>query len=282
MEISKKLAFLFVVITTLFMGCDSLSLDETVDDYPVFIERIPLADLQNMNKQYHDNNNGLICSTLNEYGYTGFSRVLFPNNINPCLNREEVKEELEFREDLLDQVKRQISSNMEYTGVVNSEQLTVKEIISLDGCTICEGPNINNVPLQWKFTFEPQFVEGIQVEGTELVVYLDANGVNRIWGNWYQIKDSGFIEFGSNNALKEVVGLKLRYANMQNQIFEQEITEDHVLENPSLKYSLIGIEEGMEIHKVWIVNITQEKTDTIRWQVYMSTINGEVLNIKVL
>lgn len=282
MEISKKLAFLFVVVTTLFMGCDSLSLDETVNDYPVFIERIPLADLQIMNEQYHGNNNGLICSTLNEYGYTGFSRVLFPNNINPCLNREEVKEELEFQEDLPHQVKKQLSNNMEYTGVVNSEQLTVKEIISLDGCTICEGPNINNVPLQWKFTFEPQFVEGIQVEGTELVVYLDANGVNRIWGNWYQIKDPGFIEFGSNNALKEVVGLKLRYANMRNQIFEQEITEEHVLENPSLKYSQIEIEEGMEIHKVWIVNITQENTDTIRWQVYLSTINGEVLNIKVL
>lgn len=282
MEFSKKLICLFIVATTLFWGCESLSLDEKVEDYPVFIKRIPISDLQTMNEQYHEKNNGLICSTLNEYGYTGFSRVLFPNDVNPCLNRNQIKEEQEFRSDLIEEVKSQLSDNSEYTGVINSEELIIKEIISLDGCTICEGPNINNVPLQWKFTFQPQFVNGIEVESTELVAYLDVNGINRIWGNWYQITDPGFIEFGSNNALKEVVGLKLEYVNSKNQMFEQEILAEHILEKPSLKYSPIKTEEGIEIHKVWIVNIIQENTDTIRWQVYLSTISGEILNIREL
>jgi hypothetical protein len=279
---SKNWIFLFLVATTLIWGCDSLSLDENEGDYPVIIEEIPLDELQSRNNQYHQKNKGLICSTLNEYGYTGFSRVLFPNGINPCLTREKVNQELPYQEDLLTQVQFQISNNSEYTGIQDTDQLIVREIISLDGCTVCEGPDINNVPLQWKFTFEPQIVNEIEVLGTELVVYIDINGVNRIWGNWFKVIDPGFIEFGSNNAKKDVIGLKLRYTNNQNQILEQDVLESQVLDNPKLKYSTIETEKGLEIHKVWVVSILQENTDEVRWEVLLSTVTGFILEVNEL
>jgi len=282
MAISKNWAYLFLVVTTSLLGCETLSLEEKHSDYPVLLEKIPLAELQTRNDQYYENNNGLICSTLNEYGLTGFSRVLFPNDINPCLNRPQKKEELNYRNDLLEEAKNQLFRNSEYTGVIDIDELRTKEIISLDGCTICEGPDINNVPLQWKFTFEPQLINGIEVEQTEIVVYLDENGVNRIWGNWYNIEDPGFIEFGSNTAKNDVLGLKLRYSNERNQIFEQEVLTNQILEDPVLKYTAINTNQGLEIHKVWIVSVLQENSDEVRWRIRFSTVTGEMLDIELM
>ena len=282
MVIRKELAYLLLIFGAFYVGCESLSTVDVNDDYPVFIKRLEMNELRVLNDVYHQMNKGLICSTLNEYGLTGFSRVLFPNDINPCLNREIEKQELIYDDDFLNLVKLKLFENAAFTGTREIESLTLADITSLDGCTICEGPDINNVPLQWKFTFEPQQVNGIIVSGTEVVVYLDSNGINRIWGNWYPVVDPGFIEFGSSEAKKSVVGMKVRYANETNQIFEQEITEDHIFEAPELMYVAVNVDAGLEIHKVWILKVLQHNTSQIRWNIFFSTITGEVLEVKLL
>lgn len=280
--IIKKHAFLLLLALTLFFGCDSLSQEEKVEDYPVFIEQIAPSNLETLNERYHQGNNGLICSTLNEYGFTGFSRVLFPNGVNPCLERKELKQELPYSNNLLLQTKWQLVENSAYTGVTNISELVTKEIISLDGCTICEGKDINNVPLQWKFTFQPQYKNNIEVVGSEIVVYVDAQGVNRIWGNWYPAVDPGFIEFGSISAVEKMIGKRLSYADEDNQVFELVILKEHIAGNPELRFVTIDVNEGMEIHKVWVINILKEDENELRWQSYISTITGEILDVRLL
>ena len=282
MVIRKELAYLFLFFGAFYIGCESLSPVDVNEDYPVFIERLEINELRVLNDVYHQMNKGLICSTLNEYGFTGFSRVLFPNDVNPCLNREEEKQELPYNDEFLELVKLKLIENAAFTGIRDIENLTLTEITSLYGCTICEGPDINNVPLQWKFTFEPQQLNGIIVSGTEVVVYLGSNGVNRIWGNWYQVVDPGFIEFGSSEAKNSVVGMKVRYANEKNQIFEQEITEAHIVEAPELRYVGVKVDDGLEIHKVWILKVLQHNSSQIRWNIFFSTVTGEVLEVKML
>ncbi len=264
-------------------GCSSLSPEETEEDkYPVFFPKLLAEDLTVLNEEYHRENENLICSTLNQYGFTGFSRVLFPNNENPCLSRTEIKTELPFSNGLVTKAKHALVKNAKYTGVSNSDELIVSEIISLDGCTICEGPNINNVPLQWKVTFRPQIYKGVEVLDTEIVVYVDANGVNRIWGNWYEVADPGFIEVGSNSAKEAIVGLKLRYANEMNQIFEQQIAADHMPDTPVLNFGAIKVDNGIELHKIWVVDVYLENTNEIKWKVYVSTQTGKVLDSELL
>ena len=280
--IRKELTYLILFLFAFQTGCESLSPDDIYEGYPVFIERMELSDLQALNDSYHQRNNGLICSTLNEYGLTGFSRVLFPNDINPCFNRIEVNRELPFDESFVEMVKLKLVENAEFTGVSEKVSLVLKEITSLDGCTICEGPDINNVPLQWKFTFEPQELNDIEITGTDVVVYLDSNGINRIWGSWYPVIDPGFIEFGSNKAKSSVIGTKVRYANKTNQVFEQEIAMEHISGEPKLKFVPVKVEEGLEIHKAWVFKVLQEHTTQIRWEIMLSTIDGEVLEVKLL
>lgn len=280
--IKKYLAYLFFVFSTLFLGCESLSPEEKSKIYPVLIERVDQEALKALNEQYHSDNDGLICSTLNEYALTGFSRILFQNDENPCLNRVEIKKEVQFESRFLEVAKQSLLKNSTFTGVTEIESLTTSEIIPLDGCTVCEGPDINNVPLEWKFEFESQEVNGIKVLDTRIVVYMDANGVNRIWGNWYEVTDPGFVEYGSNHAKEVVTGLKLRYANEQNHIFEQVVTLQHLKKEPELVFSPIEVEKGLEIHKVWEVEIVQQNSGIVTWKVYISTINGKVVGTTLL
>lgn len=279
--IRKEIIYLFIFFTACLWGCDSLSIDEKVDEYPVIIERLTISDLQVLNQKYHEKNNNLICSTLNEYGFTGYSRVLFPDNVNPCLSRNELKKEIPFSNSLLYLAKEVLEENAEYTGVEVTESLVLEDITSLNGCTICEG-DINSVPLQWKFTFQPQVINDIEVMDSEILVYMDMNGVNRIWGNWFPVTDPGFVEFGSVAAKEKALGMKVRYANAKNQIFEQEIAQEHLSGEPELKFVPIEIEERLEIHKAWVFNVLQENTQEVRWNIFISTVTGDVLKVKLL
>ncbi|MBO6621495.1 MAG: hypothetical protein JJ892_01285 [Balneola sp.] len=279
--IRNKVAYLFICFTAILPGCESLSLNDKVDEYPVIIERLNISDLEILNQKYHEKNNKQICSTLNEYGFTGYSRVLFPDNVNPCLNRNELKQEIPFNNDLLIQGKQILKENSEFTGVESTESLVLKDITSLNGCTICEG-DINSVPLQWKFTFQPQVINDIEVMDSEILVYMDKNGVNRIWGNWFPVTDPGFVDFGSVAAKEKTLGMKVRYADSMNRVFEQHITENHISGEIELKFVAIQIDERLEVHKVWVFNILQENTEDVRWNIFISTVSGEVLKVKLL
>ncbi len=277
----KFIAILFFAVS--FSACETISDSEDPKDYPAFIPELERATLNSLNEQYHSTNNGQICSPLNEYGFTGFSRILFPSDENPCLSRKETLVELPFSESILEIARQSLVFNSQFTGVENVSDLQIEEIISLDGCTICEGPDINNVPLQWKITFSSQKVNDIPVSGSSIAVYQDVNGVNRIWGNWYKdIVDPGFVIVGSKAAREKLIGERLRYRNEQNQILEQEIYEEHIDEKPQLFYQLIKRNDGAEIHKVWKLFVYQNGTKTKKWEINISTISGDILSVETI
>lgn len=280
--IKKPFTLLIFGFLTMLLACDSLSVEDKNEDYPVLIKRVDLETLKSLNDEYHQNNNGLICSTLNEYALTGYSRILFLNDENPCLSRTELKKEVQYQNRFDDVAKQSLLQNSKFTGTTEASKLVISQITPLKGCTICEGPDIDNVPLQWKFEFEPQKINNIEVSNTKITVYMDANGVNRIWGNWYNVIDPGFVEFGTNHVKEYLIGLKLRYANEQNQIFEQIVSKEHIQGEPELRFTAIDVEEGMEIHKAWEVNILLQNTDSIKWKVYVSTVSGTIIDTTLL
>lgn len=157
-----------------------------IPDYPITISPLGLLELDELNRTYHERNQQKICSTLNEYGYTGFSRILFPNDLNPCAGRVPVAVELANPDPHLEEAIFAIGYNKAFTNVSDVNKLELSEALPLYGCTICEGPETNSVPIEWKFTFAPQKFNGVEVSGSEITVFVDANGVNRIWGNWFE------------------------------------------------------------------------------------------------
>jgi hypothetical protein len=179
----KKHSILYFL---LFMaaGCDVFNFDEEAPIYPTQLDKLEMDELVSLNEKFQSANDK-ICSTLNEYGLTGYSTVLFEGESGPCSNREPVRIELTEPDTLLLHAAETVVLNSEYTGVSDIEDLSLKEMEPLRGCIICEGPETDSRILEWKFIFQEQEINGIKVYDSTITVIVDANGVNRIWGNWY-------------------------------------------------------------------------------------------------
>jgi hypothetical protein len=70
----KHLFITFILIA--FYGCDVFNIDENAAVYPSKLAKLEMEELIELNQKFQTQNDN-ICSTLNEYGLTGYSTVLF-------------------------------------------------------------------------------------------------------------------------------------------------------------------------------------------------------------
>lgn len=262
----------------LIIGCGLVSLDEEgLEIYPTKITKLDADSLLERNRQYHLSNNNQICSTLNEYGFTGFSRVLFTDNINPCLNREIVRVEMNNPDTLITYTKKVLVENVIYTNVEDSSELRVNEFIPLFGCTICEGPDINNVPIEWKISFKKQEIDSLTVEETEITVFIDADGVNRIWGNWYRdFFNPERPNIPVDEAKKSLIGTEFEIeANGVKTSFI--ITEELLSESIQPVIKPTKREDKLELRKAWKFNIKHPQIPELSWFLYIDVMDASFL-----
>lgn len=248
--------------------------------YPKRIEQLDFADLQKLNTRYHEENNGYLCSTLNEYGFTGFSRVLFPGNQNPCLNKEVVRIELTNADSLVTLAKKSLLKNKEFTQVGDTTGLELSEVLNLYGCTICEGPDVNSVPIELKITFAPQKIQDTEVSDSEITVFVDARGVNRIWGNWYpDFEVNGLLNIGYNTAKSKLVGLKLdlNKGTEGSEIFT--VSEENLKGKPVFQFVPLEKDGVLELRKAWKVFIEYPDTEYIGWFAFVDIMDGSILRV---
>ena len=267
---------LFCIVSISIWGCKVVSGEEPVP-YPKVYEEKSLDELTALNQEYQQRNEDKICSTLNEYGFTGFSRVLFPNDINPCLSRSAPKIELPFSDSIVEQARKKLIENKEFTNVNEVTKLEVVETLALNGCTICEGPDINNVPLEWKITFANQYQEDVEVRGTGITVHVDNTGVNRIWGNWFDVADPGLPVIGYLEAQQKFIGRTLSYENESGGIVDQNIEASDMKVIPDMIFLPIKTADGLELRKCWRIPISKRNTEVIKWTGFVDIIAGEVV-----
>ncbi len=279
MSNNKLLALLIIAFGVLGLSCTLVSLEEDVVVYPTVIEPLSISALQQKNSEYQQLNNDHICSTLNEYGYTGFSRVLFPNDINPCLDREIVRIELTNTDTLEAFAQDILYKNRLFTGVLDTTGLEIIESVPLFGCTICEGPNINNVVIEWKVTFAAQQIEQVPLGDTEISVFLDAFGVNRIWGNWFNgfyNPDRPNLEADSARALligqeltTQTPNLNVSFTIQDGFVSSEELVEIRPYPNNG----------NLEMRKGYVFNIVNPELDEQRWEAFIDQMDGKILSI---
>tara|TARA_R110000868_G_scaffold304437_10_gene565134 strand:+ start:6041 stop:6847 length:807 start_codon:yes stop_codon:yes gene_type:complete len=262
------------------MSCDVLEVAD-FPEYPTKIESLPLEELVLLNQKYIEENEGYICSPLNEFGFTGFSRVLFPNDENPCLTRDVVRSELVYSDSLLDIVKRSLLRNAEYTNVTDTTALEVTEIIPLYGCTICEGQDENSVPLEYKFTFDVQKFEATEVRNSEITVVVDSIGVNRILGNWYpKFESPGLINIGYIDAQKIMIGWEINMEPLIGEKLVFIVEEEHLNEIPEFEYMPFINEQVLELRKTWKVPISYKDETFEGWYANVDVIDGLLLSVE--
>lgn len=279
----------YVIIIGLFVGaisCDLLIVEDENSGYPTLYSRYSKSELQEINQEYHVLNNGLLCSTLNEYGFTGYSEVLFEDDGNPCdrNNREVVRVEMNNTDTLLTAAKKSLLRNSVYTGVEDTSALILEEMHPIPGCTEnCGGPNQNLVNIEWMLVFEEQKVDSVKVPGTEISVVIDAKGVNRIWGNWYaDFKIPPFVNYGYLEVMEGIVGWEIDMRNYNDEAFIYTVQEEDVTERPVLMHKTSETGNGLEMRTCWAVPVKYQGKDFEGWMAYIDIKEGHLVELAAM
>lgn len=266
-------------------SCDLLTVKEDYEGYPTRYFPLERAELESLNEEYKGTNNGQLCSTLNEYGLTGFSEVLFKNGENPCerANRDVVRVEVDKTDTLLTAAKKIILKNSKYTGVGDTSRLNLKSMTPQPGCINCGRPDEYSANIEWKLTFKNQAIDTVEVLDTEITVFMDAEGVNRIWGNWYQdLLIPEFINYGYLEVQAGLVGWKIdmRAYSGEDEIYEVK-TED-ITERPrKVIIPLIDEADGtMEIRYCWALPINYSGENFDGWIAFIDIEEGFLVDLK--
>ncbi|MEX0721688.1 MAG: hypothetical protein WD059_13530 [Balneolaceae bacterium] len=273
---------LVIIVSVFISACNLLSVENrNFGDYPTLFPRLDISELEQMNSEYQSSNDGHICSTLNAFGFTGYSDILFPNGESLCLSRDIIRVEINFQDTLLRVAKEILINNSKYTGVEDSSKLQISEIMPLYGCTICDGPDVDNVPVEWKLTFAEQKIDSLTIEDTSITVFIDAGGVNRIWGNWYtDFNEPEFINYGYQQVQNGMVGWQIDMRNYTGQEIIYTIGETNLKQKPYLTYLPVEREEGLEIRKCWVVPVDYNSKEFDGWLAYVDVIDGILYKLK--
>lgn len=278
---------LLVVIALIVLGsisCNLLTAEDEPSEYPTIYPRLKMGELQELNIEYHQANDGRLCSTLNEYGFTGFSKILFEEDEqNPCdrANRTVVRIEMNNADTLVAAAKRSLLKNSIYTGVTDTSKLVLNEISPQPGCINCGSPDEYSANIEWGLTFENQVVDSMEVPGTEIIVFLDALGVNRIWGNWYpEFKVPEFVSFEYLDVQEGIVGWQIDMRNYTGEETIYTVQEQDVTERPYKVYLPVENEEGLQIRTCWAVPISNSTNENFKgWLAYVDIKEGFLVDL---
>lgn len=273
---AKNLGYIVLglALVVVLGACNLLTVDEDESDYPTRYPAYQLSELKERNAEYQLLNNGHICSTLNEYGFTGFSKILFEEGENPCerSNREVIQIEMNNTDTLATAAKKALLKNSVYTGVTDTSALQLLEMKPLEGCINCGLPNQQNLKIEWQLTFAEQQIDSMQVPGTRITVVIDAEGVNQIWGNWYDKQDINipdFIEYGYQDAMQIVTGTQVDMQSFtgEEQIYEIKFTD---LEEPAEQVIRpFKKPDKLELRLSWAISVDHSASDFEGWVAYV-------------
>lgn len=279
---AKKHLFITIFLIS-FYACDVFNIDEDAPVYPSQLSKLELGELIALNEKFQSQNNN-ICSTLNEYGLTGYSTVLFDGEAGPCLDREPVQIELAEPDTLLSIASEALISNSEFTGVSAVEDLVLLEMEPLRGCISCDDQSSEGKIIEWKFVFDNQKINGLEVYDSSVTVFVDANGVNRIWGNWFE---QPIIPLRASFLPEEIAdnleGQTLKW-NENGEEYQQTITADQ-LKLPEEKIIIpFENEENnkLELRVGWKIEVPSENTPFGGWVIIGDIINGRILEVDKL
>lgn len=266
-------------------ACDMLTISDDALEYPTVYSKIELGELQSLNEEYQELNNGRLCSTLNEYGFTGFSEILFIDGQNPCerVNREVIRVEMTNTDTLMSAAKRVLYKNREFTGIQDTNLLRLKSMSPQPGCINCGRPDEYSANIEWSLTFESQLIDSAEVLGTEITVFLDALGVNRIWGNWYSnFKVPDFVNFGYVDVKEEMAGMEIDLQGYTGVDSIYTVQAQDLQEIPTKVHYPIESNNGqdLKIRTCWAVPISYGIDETFPgWIAYVDIEEGILVDL---
>jgi hypothetical protein len=271
-------------VALVITSCDLLTVDEDAKSYPTVYSPLERSTVEEMNASYQAANNHHICSTLNVYGFTGFSELFFVDGESPCVNRPVVRIEMTNTDTLEQAAKKALLLNSAYTGVTDTTRLILTNMEPLPGCIICEGPSENRVNIEWKLTYANQRVDTVRVLDTEITVFIDAEGVNRIWGNWFtDFKIPEFVNYGYKDVESGMVGWQIDMRTYTGDESIYTVKAEDITQRPQkVHLQVVDKDTGnLELRTCWSVSIGYSENDAFAgWNAYIDTEEGFLVKLE--
>ncbi len=252
-------------------GCGALGPDGNTNDYPTRIDPLTLQQHVEYQAKLDSLKPGYFSSYLNDYGSLEIDRIsLHSNPTHDPIDDEAL---------MITRAKQALVHLSDFTGVHNITTLMVGESRGLLGCVICDGSDRQAANTRWLVRFGTQEYGGLEVQFTSIDVYLDADKVVAVEGQWYPdivvpTKD----KVSWTRAANSLAGYQLEWAGYGGEPHTFTI-EDRTISSQREKVILpVEEEEYIEVRVAWRIGI-RFSGDWLGWQILVDTTTGEIIQV---
>lgn len=257
---------MFLLVISLFScGIDEPEID---NNYPTKIYSLSSESLSKSLEEYLLLNNYGVCTQLNSYGFCEYGAMI-------CPNRQFLKTEINDENEMIRIAKEFIMKNNKFTGVTNIDELQIFRSKGISGCIKCDGSENDFKITKWRLDFKNQIYKGYEILNTELVVFLDNDGVFIIGGNWYSdIVIPKEDRYNLETVKENLSGRKIHFSCWEN--FELTITQNMIKQESRKVIYPMKMEDRLELRVAWEIYILGSQQNPM-WVIYIDSTTGEVL-----
>lgn len=231
MEIFKHL-FISFTLALLVSSCGLLH-DASENEYPTTLRPLSNGQVLERTRAFHQANKYHVCSQLNEFGLTIGDGCFGPKeHLDITLNEEQA----------LETARDALVRNRAYTNVVEPDEPRLRRA----------APIGQPAGSEWKVDFLNQVHDGIEVHKTRVIVWLNAAGIYRIEGHWYEGITRPISPIERSEALRAAIGHEITYSDWGgHQVLN--ITEEMLPPPEDVTMSVLPFrtDDGLELRVVW-------------------------------
>lgn len=265
-RIMKKLLPILMSVFPGLVGCGVHSLDAN-GVYPTTIFPLPAAELQKLKHEYVTLNNFPPCMSLNAYGLPEWSL---------CSDRQILRKQIADAEKMHGMAKAFLLKNRKFTNVTDTTSIVFQQSDGLRGCVRCDGSAGDIVYIGWRAVLGNQVYSGLEVKNTTIFVWMDAEKVHNMAGNWFRdIHVPEQDRVSGEQARNSLIGKEITWSDFGGQQRVFVVTEDAV--GNASRRVIIPYEKDqkIELRVTWEISISEGL-----WYAYIDTSTGEAVRIE--
>ena len=224
--------------------------------YPTVISPLPSAQLEMLKAEFREMNPNFR-GTLNQYGFID-DEVKSMEHPDTILTDENL---------MIQRAKAMLLKNSKFTGVTDTTAMSIFNSMSFVRGRL------------WMVIFNNQIYNGLEVKRSVIHVYLDANGVYRASGNWYNYIFIPDEKISEEDAKNSIIGFEIEYYLGWGGGKRTYIVNEQDMTNPAVKIVLCQSSgENIELKVAWQISVGLP----CGWYVFVDTVTGEVLGTEPL
>jgi hypothetical protein len=255
----KKIIFFFSVFCTCFFSCQKEDNLLTDRNYPTTIKILDKTAL-NQKKQAFLSQNQFMTSSLNEFGFCGYSDLI-TNYLRPPLTAPLTEPQA------IEKVKKFITKNKEYLGIAEPDEISISRTWLSTGSYDGEA--------MWRIDTNYQKQDTIQVLLTDLLILINNSEVTSCTGNWYpNIYVPQQFNFGQEKAKSTLRNKTVWHSDISGQSHPAKITDQALAscQINGLKIYPIKSDDKIQLFVTWKIYVPD-----VFYILYVDVMTGETI-----